>query len=197
MDWLFRTSIGETIKSYVILDRDYRSENTISEIERELSLKNVNVHIWQRKEIENYVINFEVIYRVFDRLYKQRNPTSETPLSITEFTDELLRIMNDFKSTVYSQLTAEEIKNRPDKAKDVSGVIETRYSDFERQWKDINYRLRVIPGKDFLACLNQWLGENYHLSISVNTVLSNMKSNEVDPEVAGVIKEFTALLTMR
>jgi predicted ATP-dependent endonuclease of OLD family len=194
INWIFRTSLGESIKSYLILDRDYRTEYTIAEMTEELQSKNVNVHIWRRKEIENYAINFEVLYRIFNQLYKERHSEIEVPLSKIEFEKQMIRIIDEFNVTVYSQLTAEEIKKRPNKKMDVSGVIASRYSDFEKEWKDVDYRLKVIPGKEFFACLNRWLGKNYQLSISVNTVLSNMRSDEIDPEVKAVIKEFIALI---
>jgi len=194
VDWIFRTSLGESIKSYVVLDRDYRSDSTITNMTIELESKNVNVHIWRRKEIENYAINFEIIFRLFIQKFKERNPISKNPLSKIDFENELLKIMDGFKAYIISQQTEEEFKTRSDKKIGRSSIYETMYANLERQWGDINYRLIVTPGKDFFTNMNNWLNQNYHFSISASLVLSNMESNEIDPEVKDVIKEFVALM---
>lgn len=195
INWMFLTSLGETIKCYVILDRDYRPENSIKEIEETLQSRDVRVHIWEKKEIENYAINFLVIYRLFVKKYKDRYPTiKEIPISFEEFEEKLLQIIEEFKYYIMGQLTGDEIKLRSVKLNDVSSIVEKRTSDFEIRWKDIKYKIDMTPGKDFFAALNKWLSEKYHLSMSATAVLSSMKPNEIDPEVSNVIKEFVSLV---
>ncbi len=195
VQWLFLTSLGEKIKCYLILDRDYRPEKTIDEIKSFLQSKGVNVHIWEKKEIENYAINFEVIYRLFIKKYESRYPHKEIPITFSDFQNNLLQIIEKFKVYVLSQLATEEVKNHPVKSDDISKIFEYRCTNFENQWRDdIEYRLKVISGKEFFASLNKWLSEDFHVSMSVNAVLAFMKPNEIDSEVHEVIKEFVSIV---
>jgi hypothetical protein len=50
----------------------------------------------------------------------------------------------------------------------------------------------VISGKDFFTSLNRQLGEQYHISVPVNTVSASIKSDEVDPEIIEIIKKFVS-----
>ena len=58
IDWLFSNAFGEKIKCYVVLDRDYYTDLEVKQIVTDLEKKRVKAHIWERKEIENYAIDF-------------------------------------------------------------------------------------------------------------------------------------------
>lgn len=54
-------TVGGKVSRLVILDRDYRSDEEVSEIEKDLRSNGFIVHIHHRKEIENYLINDAVL----------------------------------------------------------------------------------------------------------------------------------------
>ena len=60
VNWLFKNIFGEPVKCYVLLDRDYYPQVRIDEITNNLIEKKVRVHVWRKKEIENYLINFKL-----------------------------------------------------------------------------------------------------------------------------------------
>ena len=61
--WLSRELLGNTVKIYVLLDRDHRSDAAIQTLQDALKGSEVNVHVWQRKELESYLLVPEAIAR--------------------------------------------------------------------------------------------------------------------------------------
>jgi energy-coupling factor transporter ATP-binding protein EcfA2 len=52
----FKTGGGEDIIKYCILDSDYHTSDEIDKRQKSAEANNIRLHIWKRKEIENYVI---------------------------------------------------------------------------------------------------------------------------------------------
>ena len=76
--WLSRELLGNTVKIYVLLDRDYRSDATVEALRDALKGSDVHVHVWHRKELESYLLVPEAIARasgmdipILDQLMEQ------------------------------------------------------------------------------------------------------------------------------
>jgi hypothetical protein len=54
IDWLFENAFGEKVRCYVLLDRDYYSDDYIKYVINNLTLKGVKIHVWSKKELENF-----------------------------------------------------------------------------------------------------------------------------------------------
>jgi hypothetical protein len=150
IDWIFTNVFGENVKCYVFLDRDYYSQNTINYTKSSLTEKGVKVHIWEKKEIENYLIDFNVLYRLFIIKYHERHGYIEPPINKIEFDNKLQDIMGGLKEEVQSQLMSRHLRDKTKKIDDATVMLEF-LRDFNLSWCDINYRKKVIPGKDFFS----------------------------------------------
>jgi len=53
------TCVGEDVKCYVILDSDYHTTQEKTDILHSFAQKGIKAHIWAKKEIENYLINYD------------------------------------------------------------------------------------------------------------------------------------------
>lgn len=62
--WLMSEILPNALRSYVILDRDYRTQEACSAVEAQFAAAQVDVHIWKRKELESYLLTPSVISRV-------------------------------------------------------------------------------------------------------------------------------------
>lgn len=51
--WLCRDLLGDAVKIFVILDRDYRSDQVAHDLVAQLAGRSVRGHIWRRKELES------------------------------------------------------------------------------------------------------------------------------------------------
>lgn len=59
----FEETKGE-IKTYCILDRDYHSDTEIAELYRKAGENHLNLHVWKRKEIENYILTPQSVFKL-------------------------------------------------------------------------------------------------------------------------------------
>ena len=54
--WLSRELLGNTVDIFVLLDRDYRADETIEQLQNSLQGSEVHTHVWNRKELESYLL---------------------------------------------------------------------------------------------------------------------------------------------
>jgi AAA domain, putative AbiEii toxin, Type IV TA system/AAA domain len=59
-----RNSVGEEVVTYCVLDSDYHASEEIEGRLRDATMKGVELHIWRRKEIENYLNWLSMTVRV-------------------------------------------------------------------------------------------------------------------------------------
>jgi hypothetical protein len=62
--WLARELLSDAIRIFVVLDRDYRPDSVIAEVEQAFGKENITAHVWRRKELESYLLTPEVIARL-------------------------------------------------------------------------------------------------------------------------------------
>jgi hypothetical protein len=62
--WFLREFLGNSVKALVLLDRDYRTTYQVSEVVAEFATVRVNVHVWEIKELESYLLMPLVIARL-------------------------------------------------------------------------------------------------------------------------------------
>jgi hypothetical protein len=58
-----RNSVGEEVVAYSIFDSDYHTEEQIAERYDEATKRGVELHIWTKKEIENYFLVPNAVFR--------------------------------------------------------------------------------------------------------------------------------------
>jgi energy-coupling factor transporter ATP-binding protein EcfA2 len=71
---LLRNAIGQDITSYCLLDSDYHTPGQVEARQNEAREKGLNLHIWERKEIENYLLVPEVIFRTVETRTRGQQP---------------------------------------------------------------------------------------------------------------------------
>lgn len=189
VNWLFKNIFGEPVKCYVLLDRDYYPQVKIDEITNNLIEKKVRVHVWRKKEIENYLINFQALYRIFLIKYGER-PRELPNLSFNEFSYKLSAIIDGLKNDVRSQLLSHLIKNSQNPSIDLSILIKNFSIQFESSWNDLEVRKDIISEKEFFSNLNRWLSEEYHMSLSIHFIINKILCEEIDGEMISTINEF-------
>ena len=62
--WMTDALLDSSVQIFVLLDRDYRTEQECAEIRERLHAANVKCHVWKRKELESYLLEAEPIARL-------------------------------------------------------------------------------------------------------------------------------------
>ncbi len=194
IEWVFKNAFGERVKCYVILDRDYYTDKEIDDIVGNLEKKGVKIHVWGRKEIENYIINYDALYRMFTTKFSIRHDKAEIPLSKTEFNKKIESIFEELKNEAQSQIIARRIRTRPDRSVSESTIISQVLTEFQDNWENKNYRRKVISGKEFFARLNNWLNSEYHITIPASYAFKSLGSEEIETGIRNVINDFIQLV---
>jgi hypothetical protein len=165
------------ISTYCIFDSDYHTVEEKQERLADAKTHGLNLHIWQRKEIENYLIVPAAIYRLVKIKKKNAVVTEE---GVKTFIDEQCE---SWKDDVIDSF-ATEIK-----AKDNSKTIKTANQEARRyvngKWSD--EKLYLISGKQLISSLCKWLSESFNVSINRFEIAREMALNEIAPEVVQVI----------
>ncbi|MFB9843432.1 ATP-dependent nuclease [Mucilaginibacter ginsenosidivorans] len=182
-NWAFTKILGEELKIAVLLDRDYRADETISKILEKLQ-KEVNyAHILRKKEIENYFLIPSAIQRAIDSRLEERIKNGyidEKP--VIKLNDILLNLTDNFKSEVIGQVIARRAESYR-KSEDFSKIISDINREVDSNWKDLQYRLNVISGKQFISFMNDYLQENFKISISCPLISNYLTIKDIDNEV--------------
>jgi AAA15 family ATPase/GTPase len=189
LNWIFTNILGEQVRSYVLLDRDYHSEHETSVVVDSLTKKGVRAYVWCRKEIENYAIEYSPLYRMFKLKFAERHGNKNLPLTEDEFKRMLFELMEELKKDVLANIIVRETSAPADKSLAHSTIVGQVLTDFERDWAQSEFRKSVVSGKDFFNKLNRKLNADYKISISLAYAFFSLRQDEIAPEIGTVLHD--------
>lgn len=173
---LLKETVDYDVKIYSIFDSDYHTETEIQNRKFEANKINVNLHIWQRKEIENYLIVPTAILRILKKESKKASHLTVSDIEsiikekMIEMEDELIdKIADSIQKEDRKLSIASSRKNA--KSKIEIDKIENR-----------------ICGKDLISLLSKWTQENYKVSLSPIKLATNLQINEIDSEIKKIVE---------
>lgn len=183
-------TLGITITSAIIFDRDYRSDMECNEIQKNLEKHCNFVQIHKRKEIENFLLHPAVLTRAIYTRLAENNKRTFKNIEFNEVVSDILaQITDKIRNRVEAQYLEkrkhfEKIKN-PGFASET--IIEHLISEFDKVWGDLNARLKVVPGKEILGALNNYLQQNYSIAISKTLIVESFRKEEIESEMRELI----------
>lgn len=179
------TTIGLPVMKCSIFDRDYRSDDEINKIQSELKKVCEFVFIHRRKEIENFLLNPKVLDRAIrDMIQKKYSGTSKMPV-VQSAENILEEIAENHKNETLSQYLAHRRKFiKPVFPGTDDAVINSEVlKEFEEEWKTLNGRLRLIPGKEVVSNLNKFLQDSYNISLTHRIIVNTFTKEDMDNEL--------------
>lgn len=171
--WLSRELLGNTVKIYVLLDRDYRADATIEALQDALKGSDVQVHVWHRKELESYLLVPEAIARA-------SGLEVDVAVGLLESTIQELRVDAQASFMSRRQLDAK-------RGTDFKTVALGALPEFEKMWANPQERMKLVPPKDALAAIAreaQILGAR---PVSDRSISAAIKGDEVNDEMRNVL----------
>lgn len=194
-NWAFNKILGEEIKIAALLDRDYRTPNEI-EAHKALLAKEISfVHIFLKKELENYLLIPAAIERAINLRFADRVKSGTlSTIPKVDLNAILHQLTDQFKSDVLGQLIGRKAKEIS--RTDFSTTLSEEYSNFENGWVSLDYRLNVISGKLFLTRLNEYLITTHKISITTTQMINAMSDNQLDQDLRNLfvgLAKFVAL----
>lgn len=174
-------AVGDPVVVYCLMDRDYHVDDEITTRVRDAESRGIQLHIWQKKEIENYLISAPAVRRVISRGIKG----STTGPGETGVVDQIDALAEKLKDTVIDGFAEQFIV--ADRAR-AGGAVKRARDWVNARWPDRGNRLAMVPGKELISRLSEWSKNNFGVSFGAVTILRAFKAQEIPHEVSAVIK---------
>jgi predicted ATPase len=182
---LMAASVDRDVRSYCIFDSDFHTPNQIASRHAEAEEKGLSLHIWQRKEWENYLLVPEAIFRAI----APRVRGVEPPLSAEAIRCKLFELAGDLRDAVLDGYASEFlVENRPGGVAQANRMARDRVAN----WDSHDARLAFVSGKLVVARLSAWLQEVYGVAISATRIARVMRRSEIASEIIDVLSAIEA-----
>lgn len=178
---LLQNSGGEHITIYCVLDSDYHTTNQ-KDIRCAQAIKNqINLHIWAKKEIENYFLVPSVLRRLIaSRIARRMIPPTE--VEIAEKIDQLAVERYD---EVFDGISAEILAET--RGLGAAGANQATREILDPLYASAEGRQSLASGKSILADLFKWIQEEFGVSMTSSAIIRAMQPHEVHTDVQGFL----------
>lgn len=173
---------GEKIKPFAILDRDYFPDDEVAERYSEARGWGIQLRIWDRKELENYLLVPEAIARY---LFTRISESDDRPVAAL-IADQIDEIVEGMREEPIQDGFATILHARNKKAGHTAANKLARKRITEA-WKTQEGRWSIAPGKRVLSSLSNWAQEEYGVGFGAEQIAREMRPEEVAPEILEVI----------
>jgi energy-coupling factor transporter ATP-binding protein EcfA2 len=184
-------ALDQEIHFAIVLDRDFRSDQEVESLRQSLSERFDLVHIHQRKEIENYLLDADTISRaVASRAAKIERPVPvETAALIRGALSDViesLRIQTEAQmveaASLFTRATAS-------KRTEIHQQVAAKVRD---DWQTPSERSRLVGGKAALSLLRERLSND---GVSVPTaaiIAEHLAPSAIPPELQSLLHRLDA-----
>jgi hypothetical protein len=181
--WLVDELLEGALQVWILLDRDYRTDESIATIKADLKAINVEGHVWARKELESYLLEVALIARV-------------SSLGEDETVQLLLEATDPLRNIVHSRLFAEILRVNPTAKESFETGMEKFTDEFDKCWARLSWRLHRCPAKDVISNANQRLQQRGHRTISARNLASRMRAPELSSEMSSTLRKISLAATL-
>lgn len=176
-----RNAGGEEIISYCIFDSDYHTSEEIEKRYDDAKKNKIQLHIWARKEIENYLL----IPQAIQRIISNSIPKGSIPPKVDEISEQIDKIALELKDSVFDAMATEyQIQN---KAAGLTNANRLARNRINNAWETREGRFSVISGKSTISKLSDWSKTKYGVSFSSARIAKELLRYEIAPEVAAIM----------
>lgn len=178
---LLKNAVGEDIRTYCIFDSDFHTPEEIQARYEQAQERGVELHIWRRKEIENYFI----VPSTIQRIIASENRKNESSPSEGDIETELNGIVESIKDSVFDSLSVEY--HTQNKAGGVAEANKRARKKLDEAWKIPEGRWSLASGKGILSSLSRWSQGKFGVGLSPMKIAREMRRDEVDPELSYLV----------
>lgn len=163
------------VNLYCIFDSGFHTKEEINRLVFNSKDRNIDLHIWSKNEIENFLINSEVIYRYICK-NKRRGY-----IAFEELESKIDEIVSEMKVDTLTGITTSiqkfsEVEH--------SEAIDKAVEELNLRWCD---PYSIISGKNFFNRLSRWMQDCFGITISARQLVPYFSVDEVPDEIVHVI----------
>lgn len=176
---LLRNTVDEAIRVYCLLDRDYHTPAAIGARQDDARARNISLHIWAAKEIENYLL----VPTAIARFIESRAGRGPAPEEVRKRLDDIAQSLHD---SVMDAVADEFLKE--DRPRGLPGAMKEARAFMAEAWSTHEGRTRIISGKQAVSCLSEWSQAAFGVSFGAITLARSLRPDEVSAEVADFVR---------
>jgi hypothetical protein len=174
---LLQNSGGEHIAVYCVLDSDYHTTKQKTDRRAQAARNQINLQIWAKKEIENYLLVPSAVQRLIAcRIARRMIPPTE--VEIAEKIDQLAAERYD---EVFDGLSAEILADN--RGLGAAGANRATREILDPLWESATGKQNLASGKSILADLLKWVQEEFGVSMTHAAIIGAMRPVEVHYDV--------------
>ena len=174
---LFYEETNGEVQTFCILDRDYHTDEEINQLYAHASDNHLNLHVWEKKEIENYLLSPRALAKVAG--------VSQDEESYHSFCEALFFALDELASHTKGSILDQLCLN--DRSKNPSYYLSQAEERFCAYWKTLEGRLSLVCGKDAISLVNRWINDKFRKRSSLAKIISALSTADISIEMKSVI----------
>jgi energy-coupling factor transporter ATP-binding protein EcfA2 len=179
-----KNEAGQDIVTYCILDRDYHTKRQVAVRMDEATQRRVELKVWSRKEIENFLLVPEAIGRVIAETAKAKAVPSPDEVSA-----QIDTAIAEYRNHIEDELARELL---PEQRQGLPAANRAAREQVSAAWKTREGRLSLAPGKLVFQATRRWAKESFGASFGPDDVAASLNVAEIHVEVAAALKAISA-----
>lgn len=180
---LFYNETSNNIKCFAIADKDYRDENVVEKICEEATKQHLKLHVWRKKEIENYLIDPQILYKLIPDSYL---------VQYCDFLNEFQSLVEAEKDNVFDSFATQYRVDckffKSEQQWDIATCNQKARDYMSRHWNSLDNKLSLIGGKKFLGVIRQHFQEHYKISLSNKKIIDQYTVETIPEEIKEVLE---------
>lgn len=176
-----KNALGEEIYTYCLLDSDYHTTQSVSQRYADAQRVGVRLHIWERKEIENYLVVPDAVRRVIaSKASRGVDPPEEGRVR-----RRLEKIAEAQKDAAFDAIAQEVLAENRGKGSKFAN--ETARKKIDEAWASADGKFSLISGKLLLSKISEWSQDRFGVSFGTRRIARELKVYELSPEIKQVL----------
>ena len=181
---------GAEIKTYCILDSNYHFIDQFKELQESFRKRGVELHIWEMKEIENYLL----VPSTIKRAIMSRLPKRATKPTVDEIKNFLNVEAKKLRENMFDSVSQEILSF--DRSIGVSGANKKARGFIKS--KESRYGLiGSVSGKDLMSRLFEWAKAEFGVSLNKILLAQTLHTYEISSELKSVLTSIESLKSFK
>ena len=176
---LFFEETNAEIQTICLLDHDYSTDEEIAKFSSRAEESHLNLHIWKKKEIENYIVTPQIVFSA------SKLPESKRE----ELYLELEQVVEKYKDSItdqYGKKFFELNKN----GRDLTTVMPLAREYVNSKWTTLEDKMALVNGKQLITEVIDILRGKFGVTRRKNDFIAVMNIDNTSSELLDVLKIF-------
>jgi AAA domain, putative AbiEii toxin, Type IV TA system/AAA ATPase domain len=179
-------ALGGSVETFVILDGDLRCQEAIDFETRELRKVGAQVHVWSRRELENYMLVASAIAKV-------------AGIPRGDAVELLIEVVSEQKDEALLTLETQRLDEHKRKIGAAAKlaqktVLENAKNEFNTRWATLEGQLGLVDAKVTIRMLNTRLQARKAKTVNVHSLARNIPPGDIPSEVQDVIRKLETFI---